>query len=203
MITTNRKELTMNLIPTTANDQEFETYVANIIKVWNSASLNDQVTGRNWYHMAHELADMMTEGHIREGAGILAALSPMTSWDENVRLAKLAVETGTPSGHFGDALRKVTKIIAGTDPEEVLPMTMKTGMFFRLINDPTDPDAVVIDRHAHDIAVGQRYGSEDRGLSNARRYATLAHAYREAARRLGELPSTVQSVTWVSWRDAS
>ena len=34
-----------------------------------------------------------------------------------------------------------------------------------------------------------------------RRYATLAHAYREAARRLGELPSTVQAVTWVVWRE--
>jgi hypothetical protein len=188
------------MINTTANDQEFETYVANIIKVWNSASAEQYITGGNWYRTAHQLADMITEGNARQGAGILAALSPMTEWSHNVELARQAVETGIPTGHFGDALRKVTKIIAGSDPEEILPMASKTGMFFRLINDPTDPDAVVIDRHAHDIAVGQRYGSQDRGLSNARRYATLAHAYREAARRLGELPSVVQSVTWVTWR---
>ncbi|PRH79427.1 hypothetical protein C6N75_09895 [Streptomyces solincola] len=54
-----------------------------------------------------------------------------------------------------------------------------------------------MDRHAHDIAVGETYGSRDRGLSAKTRYAVVAHAYREAAMRLGELPSTVQAVTWV------
>ncbi|MET8983264.1 hypothetical protein ABZX85_47640 [Streptomyces sp. NPDC004539] len=56
---------------------------------------------------------------------------------------------------------------------------------------------MVIDRHAHDLAVGELHGSRDRGLGSARRYALLAHCYREAALRLGELPSTVQAVTWV------
>lgn len=192
--------MTHELIPTIATDQDHERYVANIISQWFSASDAEQAEGRAWYSVAHDLADMITNGHPRQGAGILAALSPMTEWEHNVDLARRAVATGTPEGSFGDALRKVTKIMSGIDPEEVLPMIMKTGMFFRLINDPTDPDAVVIDRHAHDVAVGTRYGSQDRGLSNAKRYATLAHAYREAARQLGELPSTVQSVTWVSWR---
>ena len=189
-----------DLIPTRASDEDAERYVTNIIKVWNSATPEQMAEGRSWYRTAHNLADMITEGHAREGAGILAALSPMTNWDLNVDLAKQALREGRPSGHFADALIKVTKIMAGIDPEAVLPMTSKTGHFFRLINDPTDPDAVVIDRHAHDIAVGRRYGSEDRGLGTATRYATLANAYREAARRLGELPSTVQSVTWVTWR---
>ncbi|QZZ32504.1 hypothetical protein A7X85_03920 [Streptomyces sp. ST1015] len=55
----------------------------------------------------------------------------------------------------------------------------------------------MIDRHAHDVAVGELYGRRDRGLGAVRRYAMLAHCYREAALRLGELPSTVQAVTWV------
>ncbi|AXK37692.1 hypothetical protein DVA86_27315 [Streptomyces armeniacus] len=66
--------------------------------------------------------------------------------------------------------------------------------------DPGDTDAVVIDRHAHDIAVGDIYGRRDRGLSG-QRYELLAAAYREAAQRLGELPSTVQAVTWVVHTD--
>ncbi|MBK3564460.1 hypothetical protein JHN47_11960 [Streptomyces sp. MBT62] len=56
----------------------------------------------------------------------------------------------------------------------------------------------MIDRHAHDVAVGETYGNRDRGLSCASRYALLADCYREAAWRLGELPSTVQAVTWVA-----
>lgn len=187
------------MIKTKANDAELEAYVQNIIKVWQQASQDQRVAGTTWYQRAHELADMITDGHPREGAGILAALSPMIDWEHNVELAKQALDTGVPSGHFGDALAKVTKIIAGVDPEELLPMNLKTGMFFRLINDPSDPDAIVIDRHAHDVAVGRRYGSESRGLSNAQRYATLAHAYREAARRLDQLPSTVQATTWLVW----
>jgi hypothetical protein len=49
--------------------------------------------------------------------------------------------------------------------------------------------------------VGERYGSQDRGLSSKRRYATVALAYRLAAQHLDELPSTVQAVTWVVWRE--
>ncbi|OII61262.1 hypothetical protein BJP40_06625 [Streptomyces sp. CC53] len=54
-----------------------------------------------------------------------------------------------------------------------------------------------VDRHAHDIAVGETYGNRERGLSAKSRYALIAHCYREAAMRLEELPSTVQAVTWV------
>ena len=51
-------------------------------------------------------------------------------------------------------------------------------------------DPVVIDRHAHDVAAGERYGNRNRGLSNVNRYATLALAYRLSARELGEIPSS-------------
>jgi hypothetical protein len=112
-------------------------------------------------------------------------------------MAHRAFATGALYGHTSDALGKAAKILAGTDPAEVLPMTLKTGNFYRTILDPEDPEAVVVDRHAHDVAVGRRYGQQPRGLHNKTRYATVAHAYREAARRLGEIPSTVQAVTWL------
>jgi hypothetical protein len=80
-------------------------------------------------------------------------------------------------------------------------MDRKTGHFYRCILDPMDADAVCIDRHAHDIAVGEEYGARDRGLGAKGRYALIAHCYREAALRLGELPSVLQAVTWVVWRD--
>jgi hypothetical protein len=92
--------------------------------------------------------------------------------------------------------------MSGADPLDVLPDDSKTWHFFRCIFDPADADSVVIDRHAHDIAVGVIYGGADRGISGGpsqrRRYATLAHAYREAARRLDILPQTLQAITWVA-----
>ncbi|MFD5321131.1 hypothetical protein [Streptomyces sp. NPDC127098] len=185
------------MIPANPPDAARERYVRNITAVWRSATADQEQRGRAWYRTAHELADMMTGGNPQAGAGVIAALSANKSWSENIRLARQACESGLSGGHFTDALTKAAKILAGADPTEVLPMTRKTGHFYRCIANPSDPDAVVIDRHAHDIAVGETYGNRDRGLSNPRRYTALAHCYREAALRLGELPSTVQAVTWV------
>jgi hypothetical protein len=175
--------------------------VRNIIAVWQSATSKQQQRGRSWYGAAHDLAGAIAGGNTRAGAGVIAALSAQKGWAENCRLARTACRTGLSSGHVADALTKAAKIAAGADPADVLPSGRKTGHFFRCIADPTDPDAVVIDRHAHDVAVGEIYGNRERGLSARRRYATLADCYREAAVRLGELPSTVQAVTWVVHTD--
>lgn len=184
------------MIPTTATDADHERYVSNIIAVWHRATPAQMIKGRGWYPAAHALAGFMTDGDVKAGAGVIAALSANKPWAQNTRMAADAFTTGTPTGHVGNALGKAAAIMAGADPVSVLPMSLKTGMFYRSILDPADPDAVVIDRHAHDIAVGVVYGNDDRGLSSKTRYATLAHAYREAARRLGELPLTVQAVIW-------
>ncbi|WP_282795223.1 hypothetical protein [Streptomyces sp. CC224B] len=185
------------MIPVDAPQKERERYINNIITMWESATEEQLLRGRTWYRTAHDIAAVIAGGDVRVGAGVIAALSANTSWAETLRLASRAFETGEPSGHFLDALRKATRIMSGADPREVLPEQRKTGQFFRCIFDPDDPDAVVIDRHAHDIAVGETYGQRDRGLGSVRRYGLLACCYREAAARLGELPSTVQAVTWV------
>jgi hypothetical protein len=189
------------MIPPTANTRTHRRYVDNIIKAWNEATDDQMARGRVWYRNAHDLADLMSEGNVVAGAGVIAALSPRNVWASNVRMASLAFSTGELSGHTSNALGKAAKILAGADPTEILPMTLKTGNFYRAIIDPEDPEAVVIDRHAHDVAVGMRYGDRPRGLTSKTRYATLAHAYREAARRLGETPSTVQAVTWLVQRE--
>lgn len=176
---------------------EREAFVQNIISEWEQATPDQEARGRSWYLTAHQLADMISDGHIVAGAGVIAALSANKSWPDNKRMATGAFETGTPSGHTGANLAKAAKIMSGVDPAEVLPMDAKTGNFYRCILDPTDPEAVCIDRHAHDIAAGETYGNRERGLSAKGRYALIAHAYREAAMRLDELPSTVQAVTWV------
>jgi hypothetical protein len=188
------------MIPIKASPADFDRYVSNVLAVWDSATAEQEQQGRSWYPMAHGLAEMMCDGDARMGAGLIAALSPQTSWWLNVELAADAYETGRPSRHVGDALSKAAKILAGMDPADVLPMERKTGQFFRCIADPSDPDAVCIDRHAHDIAVGEPFGDRPRGLAAHCRYRLLADVYRAAARAVGELPSTVQATTWVVWR---
>jgi len=186
------------LIPIKAGANTREKYVNNIIRAFNRATPAQKDRGRYWYQTAHDIAVMLSDGDARAGAGVIAALSANKSWRENQRLAERAFGPEGPGGHVRDAVRKVERILLGEDPEDVLPMDAKTGHFYRCILDPEDPDPVVIDRHAHDVAVGETYGNDERGLSSKGRYALLAHCYREAAMRLGEIPSVVQAVTWVA-----
>ncbi len=189
------------MIPIRATDRVRRRYVENIIGVWLSATDEQLEHGRRWYASAHEVAAMLADGDVQTGAGLLAALSPQTAWWLNVELACEAFSSGSPRGHVSDALSKASRILAGEDPADVLPMQRKTGHFYRCILDPSDPVAVCIDRHAHDIAVGRPFGDENRGLSAHGRYALLADCYWEAAQQLGERPSTVQAVVWTTWRD--
>lgn len=189
------------MIPTMADDDTMNDYVNNIIAVWHRATADQEQRGRSWYRTANDLAELMANGNARAGAGVIAALSPQTAWEYNIKIAAAAFENQQARGHTRDALGKAERIMLGEDPMIVLPTDSKTWNFYRCIADPDDAEAVVIDRHAHDLAVGERYGSQDRGLSAKRRYATLALAYRIAAQRLSELPSTVQAVTWTVWRE--
>jgi hypothetical protein len=188
------------MIATKADTQTFETYVSNIILRYGQANTEQKIAGERWYTTANQLAYMISGGDVVKGAGVLAALSANKSWTENVKLARRAFEKGAPSGHTRVQLEKARKIMEGEfseSPLDVLGNGEKTRNFFECIVNPKHETAVCIDRHAHDIAVGEIYGNDDRGLSAKARYALLADAYREAARRLGTNPATVQAVTWV------
>ena len=127
-------------------------YTLNIIKQWHQATPDQVARGRSWYQTANQIGYMIADGDAVKGAGVLAALSPMTEWGENVKLASEAFAKGGASGTFGDACRKAARIMSGEDPANVLPMDMKTGHFYRSNINPADPEPVCIDRHAHDIA---------------------------------------------------
>jgi hypothetical protein len=187
------------MIPTRATDEQHELYVDRIMAAYRRATKDQLARGKAWYPNARAFACQLAESDdprdIARMAGVISALSPMKAWDINQRMAT-AVASGKTPGALGSVLVKVAKIMAGADPATVLPMHLKTGNFYRCIANPNDPDAVVIDRHAHDIVAGEVYGERQRNLSNAHRYATVAHAYREAARRLGVTPMVAQATTW-------
>lgn len=188
------------MIPTTADDATLERYIVNLTDAWDSCTPEQLERGRNWYPVAHDLAVLVGDGDARRGAGVIAALSANKKWEHNVRLAEDA-GNGNVHGHTSATLLKVRLILEGTDPEDLLPMSLKTGHFYRCIMDPADPDPVTIDRHAHDTAVGERYGDRERGLSNKTRYATLALAFRLGARRKGVIASVFQAGLW-GWQIA-
>jgi hypothetical protein len=185
--------MTLPKLPSKPSPEQSERYVSNIVEMYGLATPEQITAGLDWYPAAHRIAEEF--GDTRRGAGIIAALSANKGWSDNVRLARLAF-AGEFRGHFADALDKCRAIHAGQDPSAVLPLALKTGQFFLCIADPADPEAVVVDRHAHDVAAGMKYGNADRGLDAAGRYGSIADAYRIAAKSLGMAPSELQAITW-------
>lgn len=188
------------MIPVKPTAAQRRAMVDNIIDTYNRATPKQRAAGASWYPSAHRLAKLLANGDSSRGAGVIAALSANKAWDMNQRLAADAF-AGNVHGHVGDALTKVRRIMAGARPEDVLPMGLKTGNFYRCIADPDDQEAVVIDRHAHDVAYGLRLGSDNRGLSSKGRYAALSLAYRNAAAILRLSPMVVQATVWVVWTE--
>lgn len=112
---------------------------------------------------------------------------------------------GTPLNKqsSGNILRAESIRTGQANPEDVLPMRVKTGNFYRNVLDPSDPHSVTVDTHAHDIAINRKLPWEtDRGLSAMGRYDHFADSYRRATHGLDESHAgTVQAVTWSHWRN--
>ncbi|HTE66948.1 MAG TPA: hypothetical protein VK736_11925 [Candidatus Binatia bacterium] len=111
-------------------------------------------------------------------------------------------ETGrTPRYATGSNVVKARRCDAGEHWADVLGGP-KVRAFAALIDDPDDLTAVVIDRHAFDVAVGRVTSDHERDLLLKRRgvYERFARVYRAAARVLGIPPSVVQATTWTYWR---
>jgi hypothetical protein len=188
----------MFALPTVPTTRQFNMAKRNILATYDASSHEQRGHGAVWYPDANALARELDSNATR-AAGVIAALSANKSWRENVKLAHAAYD-GDHIGHVGNAVSKARAILAGMSPENVLPMSKKTGNFYLCIAWPDHPTAVCIDRHAHDVAAGCVLGETDRGLGSLKRYAWIADAYRAAGDVLGVIPSVVQATTWVAWR---
>lgn len=185
------------MIPLTATAEDQARYITNIINTYKKTSREQRERGNAWYPNALSLCRFLDASNPQRAAGVLAALSANKRWADNVDLAMKAFTVG-PEGHLPDALEKVRKILAGASPLDVLPQGRKTWWFYVCIVDPDHPTGVVVDRHAHDVAVGRQYGDSNRGLSTVKRYDIIADAYREAARKLGLQPMVLQATVWLA-----
>lgn len=178
---------------------------AKIMRVFGQATPAELMRGMTWYDTAHNLAVTLDPANPRQAAGVIAVVSPMMDWARNMEVAINAYQTGEMTGCLYSNAMKANRIMAGEPADEVIG-GRKVTAFFGVIADPTS-DAVVIDRHAFDIAVGRVTNDKSRGaLSRKGVYDAFAAAYSTAARKLSvELgmpvsASQVQAVSWVVWR---
>ena len=187
--------------------------IANILTVYNLATDDDLREGLAWYQTAHNWCVLQAKGRdhlIRRNAGIVAALSPLNGWGNNKRKAaelismrgRIVIEAGKPNGiGLGKNVAKAVAIYNGAEPLDVLGGN-KVRAFYQTILDPQGDIDPVIDRHAFDIAVGERTDEKRRGILGRKGvYHEFAMAYREAAKIAGIGSAQMQAVTWIAWRN--
>lgn len=181
----------------------------NILAVYRGARPEHIVAGMAWYGEARAFASLIANGDVIKGAGVIASLSPQTSWAQNMTLATRAFSDGFASGHTGDNVTKANRILQGESPDEVLGWNNpkaksghKVRNFFRNIVNPTG-DECTIDRHAFNIAVGHVSEKGSIGqLSRVGQYDLFADTYRLVAAHVGIPVAALQAITWVVWREA-
>ncbi len=175
-------------------------YVENIISVYLRATDSQYWDGMEWYNDAHHLAHSLSPNDIWRGAGVIAALSPMKQWPENVRLARIAFETGKATGHIGTHVEYAQRILDGEHPLAVMNGD-KTRNFCEAIATNGMSKTATIDRHAHDIAMFKVFTDKARKIGK-RLYRDMASAYGEAAELAGISVNQMQAVTWVTWKES-
>lgn len=190
---------------------------SHIVAVWDAATDAQRSNGLAWYTEAYNTAQAFAQAYnvtLAQAAGVLAATSPNNSWRANVALAERILKTrDTSAGYFRTGLDKAQRILNGEDPAHVFESRtyFKVANFYRAILSK-GRDGVCVDRHAWDVATGQRH-TELKGTDlpvrpnvAGSRYRLAQDAYEQAAQILTEREGReisgceVQAVTWIAWR---
>lgn len=175
-------------------------FTRNILKVYRAASDEQIHAGMSWYGEAHDLALEIAHGDVWRGAGVIAAFSPLTPWWRNVELAVTSFRTGVArTDTLGNSSRAAQRIIDGEHPLDVLGGD-KTRAFAENIALNGISDNVTVDVHAFSIAHGKAIPSSQIKMGKAL-YREIAECYSRAAKIADIMPTQMQAITWVKWRD--
>lgn len=177
--------------------------VRRLARILDTASDGSWQEGTYWYAVAHAAAVDLAADYdvsVECAAGVIAALSPKLPWSRNVRVARQLFATGDCPA-LGKNKAKARRIVAGEHPGRVLG-GFKVRSFYACLICPA-ADAVAVDRHAVDAALGVRNSdaSRQRILERSGGYQLVADAYRTVARRYGLAPAQAQAIIWLEWRE--
>lgn len=182
-------------------------YVTNILKAYFASDDEDRTSGATWYDDARATAHLLDPDNVERAAGVIAAMSPLMSWPQNLIRATEVYQTGTTRG-MGKNVRKAVAIYNGGDPKDILRGPKVTSFYANIMG---DVDGVTVDRHAIDAAIGKVLTDKERtavvkATKSRDGYDLLRTAYKMAADILaGEGMANLngaqlQAVVWVYWR---
>ena len=183
----------------------------NILAVLKQADKETFKNGAEWYTVANGIAKKVqvasdTEINLAQAVGVIAALSPLKSWSQNIQLAFEFV-IGKRSGHTGVMVKKAADILALNNPttDEIVEILkgQKIVNFFLNIYYPNKDVAVTIDRHAIGIAlIGTKKIKQEEtdGQITKLQFEFLVHCYKWAAAELNLSAVQLQAITWEHFR---
>lgn len=186
---------------------DMDQYVDNIVKMYHLASDDDQEIGRSWYQQASRFCETLAENYDRSlaaVAGIMSALSPSTSYEQNIidTVNVIAENDHETVSTYGKQHAKALEIRdEGIDPALVMGQN-KTAAFWLNIVNPTTSGRVTVDRHSARVAVDWTMNADEVYFYNntTAKYSVLEHAYQLAAEHLDILPHVLQAITWTAYR---
>jgi len=182
----------------------------NLSKTFSRASEDTIKEGKMWYRAANLFATSLSQRFnvtLDQAASVMAALSPAAKWERNLDDAERLIEAYYHRGYIGAkpvvvstyGLNKIKALGILTGQSQLTPKTgLKTWNFKNNIVDPTNPDFVTIDRHAHRV-LNADMGSGEIAL-NTRQYLLSALVYKTFARDVGLVPCELQAVAWLQYK---
>lgn len=203
------------------SETNVELYISNIRAAYYQAlqypSLVEE--GLNWYAIAHEkayaMAHRLNDASIFEVCGVIAALSPNNRWERNLVDAETLFRHAINGGKldnirvstYAQNKEKAWLICRGVaDPLDVIRGN-KTKSFYQCLIAPDKSDAVCVDSHAVNIALGRQASIARTPALTDNKYALIAFCYTTATREINEdsvcgsvLPLQVQALTWTYYR---
>lgn len=181
----------------------------NILAVLRQADIESQRFGLEWYNIANKIGEDLTNEKVNlaQAIGVIAALSPLKSWKQNIKLATEFINEGKRSGHTGVMVKKAADILDLNNPntDEIVAILkgQKIVNFFLNIYYPNQDVAVTIDRHAVGIAL---VGVKNIKVTEAEisptklQFEFLVHCYKWAAAELNMSAIQLQAITWEHFR---
>jgi len=183
-----------------------ERRVINNILRYYSLSNGD---GMTWYNEAHKLALEVSDktGHgIMNVAGVIAALSPQTSWELNkVYLVRFMRDGIKAKANTGANKTKAARCLQAETVEEIKVILNgnKTTNFFLNMLFPDVDGIATIDRHAVAICIQRPQDAQaisEGVMLTDKQYLFFESCYVAAAKSLGIKALELQAITWVSYR---
>ena len=175
----------------------------NILSIWNQCTEEDKF---DWYQSAHEWAKeeaKVLNTDTQKVCGVVAALSPLKTWKQNLKLASQMVRTNKSVGHTRLCNKKGLEVLKSDSSDESILEILngnKISSFYLNIMYPNRINSITIDRHALSCLLGYWVTDDDyRGITK-NQYEFFVQVFQWTAEKLGISPLLLQSATWVRWR---